>query len=264
MASADSKTAYVAVMGGSDIAVVNLENGSVDWINGVGNGPRPSLVDDQREDLVGRVGEQRRCIVADETRVGAGDPGQCLEQHGERGRPGPRRGVLELVASSVDRADQPHGRLGALGVAAEPEEVFGRAGGKCLARRGRRKIGFRWPELATARGFGAEHPGVLRVGPDAIRDRRPRIVAGDPGEPARHRDVGVAGGDGEGAQHGGTRRDRTIGERRRRAGRQPFLADPLIGLRQDPPPDMVELGGAGAGRVDRVLEGGTRQRAHHQ
>ncbi len=38
--SPDSTTAYVAAMGTTDIAVVNLADQSVHWIEGVGSGPR--------------------------------------------------------------------------------------------------------------------------------------------------------------------------------------------------------------------------------
>jgi len=42
--ASDSRTAYIAVMGGSDLAKVDVDTGAVSWIRGVGLGPRHVVI----------------------------------------------------------------------------------------------------------------------------------------------------------------------------------------------------------------------------
>ena len=230
----------------------------------VGDGSRALIVDHEREQLVGRVVEQRLCIVADEPGVGAGDPRQRFEQDGQRCRTRAGRGLVELVAPNVDRADQAHGRLGALGISSEPEQMLGSAGGQCVDRDRWRRTGRLRAELDDVGGIGSDHPHVLRLRAGQIRDRPGQIAGTGTGEPARHRHVRVALRHGERAQHGGAWSDPRGGQHGCGTGYETFLSHPLAGPGRDAPSQLVEVGRTRPRRVDRVLERRARERTYDE
>ena len=92
--------------------------------HGVGDRPWSPLIDDEREQLAGRLIEQRCGIVADETGKGTRDTRQGFEDHRERCGAWPGRGVDELVTARRDGTNETHRGFGAFGVPAQPEEVF--------------------------------------------------------------------------------------------------------------------------------------------
>ena len=213
--------------------------------NRVGDGARATLVDDEREQLVGRVVEERRRVVADEARVGRRDPRQRFEQDGQRRRSRTGRGAVELVAPGVDRADQPHGRLGALGVPAEPEQVLGGTRRQRVDRARPRTV--RAPsepelgdvcsgsEASTHMSFDSA-PAWFETGPAGSLAPTRASPPGIADVRVSVRDANVRSTVRRGAMP-------VVGEHRRRAGVEPFLADPPVGSGRDAPSQLVELGG---------------------
>ena len=114
-----SRTAYVAVMGSTDIAKVDLRSFAVDWIYGVGSGPRHLNISPNDRflyvtlngsDYVAKINVERGVVVnsvstGDAPRsMAIADDGQValrrqlLLEHGQQGaRPGPE--------GAPDRAD---------------------------------------------------------------------------------------------------------------------------------------------------------------
>ena len=129
-------------------------------------------------------GEAGVGVDAEEAGRGRGDLGERLQQDRERRGSGVLGGVVEVRPAVVDRAQQPGGVLGALGVAAQPEHVLGDAGGDRQRQHlGRR--GLAHPGLDGRGAAGVADPDVLG-GRRRLTLRQPAVVGADLAQAAGH------------------------------------------------------------------------------
>ena len=107
-----------------------------------------------------------------------------------------------LAQARGDHPPQARQSLGALGVAAQPEQVVGHAAGQVAAPAGQRDLLGRRRQQAEGRHRpAAGHPGVLAA-PAALDGHLQGLGRGrEAGQPAGHDHVAVVGPDQEGAQH---------------------------------------------------------------
>ena len=91
----------------------------------MGQRARAVLVDNEGEQFGARRGEPLAGTLPDEARVGRADPGEGGEQHLEAFSTCRVGAPLEIVPPVVGHPHQAGNGLGALGIAAHPEQVLG-------------------------------------------------------------------------------------------------------------------------------------------
>ena len=194
----------------------------------------------------------KQFALGHEPGIGRGAVGERAQQRAQAVGMGRTAVLLSLVVLLKDGTQQPGGALGALGVAAYPVEVVGRARGQRRPLTGGHLLasGLQ-PERDLLLGLRGQHPGVLAAAARLVRHQQAAPAGRDPGQAAGHdRVIGVAR-DEEGTQHRGAWFHPLDAQRRRGGKTQDRLADPAARLGEDAGAQLLQFRLAAGGPEER-------------